>query len=210
MEQFTRSPRREPTTLTKDKSDLTRQENSEYSVSRRRFLTLGSIAALAGIFPCKAFGAPSGLSQPERSLAFYNTHTGEQLRTVYWEQGNYLRDSLGAINHILRDFRTNEIKDIDTGLLDLLFAIHNELETQQPFHIISGYRSADTNAFLRDHSTGVAEHSLHLVGKAIDIRTPGRDLRVLHKTAVALKGGGVGFYPKSDFVHVDVGRVRYW
>ncbi len=160
--------------------------------------------------PGKAFASLSGLSQPERSLAFYNTHTGEQLKTVYWEQGNYLKQSLEDINFILRDFRTNQIKDIDTGLLDLLFAIRNKLETQQPFHIISGYRSPDTNAFLRAHSTDVAEHSLHLVGQAIDIRTPGRDLRVLHKTAIALKGGGVGFYPKSDFVHVDVGRVRYW
>jgi len=197
-------------TLTQDKNDLLRHENSESSISRRRFLTLGSIAALAGIFPCKVFGSPVGISQPERSLAFYNTHTGEQLRTVYWVQGNYLEDSLGEINHILRDHLTNEIKDIDTRLLDLLFAIGNELETQQPFQVISGYRSPETNAFLRAHSTGVAEHSLHLVGKAIDIRAPGRDLRVLQKTAVALKGGGVGYYPKSDFVHVDVGRVRYW
>ncbi len=193
-----------------DNSDTLHQQNSEYSISRRRFLTLGSIAALAGVFPGKVFGSVSELSQPERSLAFYNTHTGEQLRTVYWEQGNYIGESLGAINHILRDFRTNEIKDIDTKLLDLLFAIRNKLETQQPFHIISGYRSPETNALLRAHGTGIAEHSLHLVGQAIDIRTPGRDLRALHKTAVALKAGGVGFYPKSDFVHVDVGRVRYW
>jgi uncharacterized protein YcbK (DUF882 family) len=197
-------------TLTQDKNYLLQQKNSEVSISRRRLLTLGGIAVIAGIFPRRVFGSPTGMSQPERSLAFYNTHTGEQLRAVYWEQGSYLEDSLGEINHILRDYRTNEIKNIDTGLLDLLFAIRNELETQQPFHVISGYRSPDTNAFLRAHSPGVAEHSLHLVGQAIDIRTPGRDLRVLHKTAVALKGGGVGYYPKSDFVHVDVGRVRYW
>lgn len=197
-------------TLTQDKNYLLQQKNSDVSISRRRLLTLGGIAVIAGIFPHRVFGSPTGISQPERSLAFYNTHTGEQLRAVYWEQGSYLEDSLGEINHILRDHLTNEIKNIDTGLLDLLFAIRNELETQQPFHVISGYRSPDTNAFLRAHSTGVAEHSLHLVGQAIDIRTPGRDLRVLHKTAVALKGGGVGYYPKSDFVHVDVGRVRYW
>jgi uncharacterized protein YcbK (DUF882 family) len=197
-------------TLTQDKNYLLQQRNSEIAISRRRFLAVGSIAALAGIFPRKVFGSPAGISQPERSLAFYNTHTGEQLRSVYWVQGNYLEDSLGEINHILRDHRTNEIKNIDTGLLDLLFAIGNELEARQPFHVISGYRSPDTNAFLRAHSAGIAEHSLHLVGKAIDIRTPGRELRALHKTAVALKGGGVGYYPKSDFVHVDVGRVRYW
>jgi uncharacterized protein YcbK (DUF882 family) len=196
--------------LTHGKNALPQQRNRESSISRRRFLTLGSVAALTGFVPRKVFASAAGLSQPERSLAFYNTHTGEQLKTVYWVQGNYIKDSLGEINHILRDYRTNEIKTIDTRLLNLLFAIRNELETQQPFEVISGYRSPETNAFLRAHSSGVAEHSLHLVGKAIDIRTPGRDLRVLQKTAVALKGGGVGYYPKSDFVHVDVGRVRYW
>jgi len=196
--------------MTQNKAYLFQRQKNESSISRRRFLTLGSIAALAGVFPRGVFGSPVDISQPERSLAFYNTHTGEQLKTVYWVQGNYLEDSLGEINFILRDYRTNEIKNIDTRLLDLLFAIRNELETQQPFQVISGYRSPETNAFLRAHSSGIAEHSLHLVGKAIDIRTPGRDLRVLQKTAVALKGGGVGYYPKSDFVHVDVGRVRYW
>ena len=196
--------------LTQDKNDLPHQQKNESSISRRRFLTLGSIAALGGMFPCKVFASSTGMSLPERSLAFYNTHTGEQLKTVYWVQGNYIEDSLGEINHILRDPLNNEIKNIDTGLLDLLFALRNKLETEQPFDVISGYRSPKTNAFLRAHSAGVAEHSLHLVGKAIDIRTPGRDLAALRKTAVALKSGGVGYYPKSDFVHVDVGRVRYW
>jgi len=184
--------------------------HSEVSVSRRRFLAWGGTAALAAIFPGKAFAAREMMRQPERSLAFYNTHTSEKLRTVYWAQGNYIQESLGEINRILRDHRTNEIKEIDAGLLDLLFALDSELETRQPFDVISGYRSPETNAFLRAHSTGIAEHSLHLVGQAIDIRVPGRELRSVHKTAVALKRGGVGYYPKSDFVHVDVGRVRYW
>jgi uncharacterized protein YcbK (DUF882 family) len=194
---------------THDKNQLA-HPHSELSVSRRRFLALGGTAALAVILPNRAFASPELMRQPERSLAFYNTHTGEQLRTVYWVQGNYIQESLGEINHILRDHRTNEIKDIDAALLDLLFALDSDLETRQPFDVISGYRSPDTNAFLRAHSTGIAEHSLHLVGKAIDIRIPGRELRSVHKTAVALKRGGVGYYPKSDFVHVDVGRVRYW
>jgi uncharacterized protein YcbK (DUF882 family) len=193
-----------------EKSCLRQPQNSGMAISRRRFLVLGGAAALAGILPRWAFGSPALPAQPERFLAFYNTHTGEQLRTVYWLQGNYVQESLGEINHILRDHRTNEIKEIDPALLDLLFALDNQLETQQPFHVISGYRSPDTNAFLRAHSTGIAENSLHLVGQAIDIRIPGRELKLLHKTAVALKGGGVGYYPKSDFVHVDVGRVRYW
>jgi uncharacterized protein YcbK (DUF882 family) len=176
-------------------------------MSRRRFLALGSIAALGGIFPRLAFCYSANA---ERSLAFYNTHTEERLKVVYWMQGSYVSESLTEIDHILRDHRTDQIKSIDKELLDLLFALRTELNTNQPFHIISGYRSPQTNAFLHRNSSGVVENSLHLVGKAIDIRTPGRSLSVLRNAAVALKGGGVGYYPKSDFVHVDVGRVRYW
>ena len=178
--------------------------------SRRTFFKLGAIAAATAILPRAAFGSGARMSVAEKSLAFYNTHTGEKLKAIYWAEGEYFPDSLREINHILRDPRNNEVHDIDTQLLDLLFAIRQEIDTSQPFHVISGYRSAETNAFLRAHSTGVAENSLHLVGKAIDIRSPGRDLRNLHKVATALKAGGVGYYPKSDFVHVDVGRVRYW
>lgn len=180
------------------------------NMNRRRFLKLGTMAALAGIVPQSAFGSTARAAQPERSLAFYNTHTSEQLKTVYWAQGSYIPESLGEINHILRDFRTNEVLNIDTRLLDLLFALRNELDTNQPFHIISGYRSAQTNAFLRAHTSGVAQNSLHVVGEAIDIRTPGRALPVLRNAALSLKSGGVGYYPKSNFVHVDVGRVRHW
>jgi uncharacterized protein YcbK (DUF882 family) len=178
--------------------------------SRRTFFKLGAIAAATAILPRAAFGSGARMSVAEKSLAFYNTHTGEKLKAIYWAEGEYFPDSLREINHILRDPRNNEVHDIDTQLLDLLFAIRQEIDTSQPFHVISGYRSVETNAFLRAHSTGVAENSLHLVGKAIDIRSPGRDLRNLQKVATALKAGGVGYYPKSDFVHVDVGRVRYW
>lgn len=179
-------------------------------MSRRALVKLGALAAAAAILPRSAFGSNPSPSVAEKSLAFYNTHTGENLKTVYWAEGHYLGQSLREINHILRDPRNDEVHDIDTGLLDLLFAIRKQIETNQPFHVISGYRSAATNEFLRAHTTGVAEHSLHLVGQAIDIRSPGRELRTLQKVAVALKGGGVGYYPKSDFVHVDIGRVRYW
>ena len=179
-------------------------------MSRRRFLALGSIAALGGIFPRRALSSPLNAGHPERSLAFYNTHTSERLKVVYWVQGQYLTESLAEINYILRDHRTDQIKSIDRELLDLLFALRTELAINQPFHIISGYRSPQTNAFLHTNSSGVAENSLHLVGKAIDIRTRARSLNLLRNAAVALKGGGVGYYPRSDFVHIDVGRVRYW
>jgi len=182
----------------------------EVHVSRRRFVKHGTLAAVAAILPRSVFGSTTSTSVAEKSLAFYSMHTGEKLKAVYWTEGNYLADSLREINHLLRDPRNNEVHDIDTRLLDLLFAIRQEIDTNQPFHVISGYRSADTNAFLRAHTTGVAENSLHLSGKAIDIRSPGRELRHLQKAAIALRGGGVGYYPKLDFVHVDIGRVRYW
>jgi uncharacterized protein YcbK (DUF882 family) len=179
-------------------------------IGRRKVLKLGVLTALTGISPQTVFGSSAGVSPPERSLAFYNTHTGERLKTVYWVEGKYLSESLGEINYILRDHRTDAIKEIDARLLDLLFAIRNTLSTNESFHIISGYRSVETNGFLRAQSSAVAVNSLHLHGKAIDVRVPGRALPVLRNVAMTLKGGGVGYYPKSDFVHVDVGRLRYW
>jgi len=179
-------------------------------MTRRTFVKLGTLAAVAGLLPRAVFGSSKHLSAEERSLAFYNTHTGEKLKSIYWAEGNYVDGSLRQISYILRDPRSDEVHDIHTRLLDLLFSVRKEIETNEPFHVISGYRSARTNALLRAHSTGVAENSLHLVGQAIDIRLPGRETRILQKAAIALKGGGVGYYPKSDFVHVDIGRVRYW
>ena len=179
----------------------------ERTISRRRFLRMGMLATVAGISPRLAFGESRC---PERLLAFYNTHTGENLKTVYWFNGNYLPEGLKEIDLILRDHRTGEIKNIDPRLLDLLFALHGELGPSEPFHIISGYRSAATNALLRSISDGIATNSLHLDGKAADIRVPGVALSTLREVAVTLQGGGVGYYPRSDFVHVDIGRVRYW
>jgi uncharacterized protein YcbK (DUF882 family) len=184
---------------------------SDSPLDRRSFLKLGAaaakvgaVAALAG--PSFALAAPEA---PERALSFYNLHTSEKLKVVYWAQGAYIPDSLAEINHLLRDHRTGAVHEIDRRLLDLLSGIRTRLETTQPFEIISGYRSPATNAALRSHSSGVASQSLHLKGMAADIRVSGRDLALLRKVAVAMQSGGVGYYP-SQFVHVDVGRVRTW
>jgi len=179
-------------------------------LSRRRFLTAAATAAVASVLPRPLYSSTREITGPERSLVFYNTHTGEQLSTVYWLEGRYIPESLKDIDHILRDHLTDEVINIDKRLLDLLFAIRTKLETHQPFHIISGYRSAETNALLRSHNSGVAKNSLHMFGEAIDVRVPGRALRTFRRVAIGLKAGGVGYYPQSDFVHVDVGRVRYW
>ncbi len=147
---------------------------------------------------------------PERRLTFFNTHTGERLETCYCRAGRYDPSSLKDINHILRDHRTGEVGAIATDLLDLLHRLRLRVETAQPFHIISGYRSAETNAVLHSKSRGVASQSLHMVGQAIDIRMPGIRTGELKTLALELAAGGVGYYPQPDFVHVDIGRVRSW
>jgi uncharacterized protein YcbK (DUF882 family) len=178
-------------------------------VARRAFLKAG-VALLAAGVTSRAFAtAPSALA-PERKLDFYNTHTGEQLSAVYWADGAYQSEGLADIYHVLRDYRTGDISPISTRLLDLLHSLSTSLDARQPFHIISGYRSPATNAKLAEMSDGVAKHSLHMEGLAIDIRLPGRELAEVRRAAIAMGYGGVGYYPASDFVHVDVGRVRTW
>jgi len=180
------------------------------SLSRRHLLKFGSVIAATALIPGAAVAALQIPYPPERMLKFYNLHTGESLSTVYCEKGCYVEGALKEVNYILRDFRANEIKPIDPRLLDLLYSLNRRLYTQEPFNIISGYRSPATNAMLAAHSEGVARHSLHIEGKAADIRVPGRRLWEVWRAAIDLWSGGVGFYPRSDFVHVDVGRARFW
>jgi uncharacterized protein YcbK (DUF882 family) len=187
-------------------------QRREHRVGRRGFLGLGVAAAAAALSPTRV-AAASINGAAERSLSFFHTHTGERLSCVYCLGGDYRARALEDINFILRDFRANEVKPIDPQLLDLLHELHGVLEVDQPFHIISGYRSPATNAMLRARGgaqSGVASGSLHMVGKAIDIRIPGVALDRLRQAARSLKRGGVGYYPSSNFVHVDTGRVRYW
>jgi uncharacterized protein YcbK (DUF882 family) len=182
------------------------------TLDRRSFLKAGAIALITAPALAEAAAAqPSALKNlNERALSFHNLHTGESLKTVYWQTGAYLPSSLADINRVLRDHRTDERHDIDTQLLDLLCDLRLRLDTRESLQIISGYRSPATNAMLHANSDGVATRSLHMDGKAVDIRIHGRALSLLRKTALAMKAGGVGYYPSSDFVHVDVGRVRSW
>ncbi len=140
-----------------------------------------------------------------------NTHTGEQLKkVVYWEKGIYIPDALSDINYILRDHRADEVHSIDPMTIDLMAAISRQLGASRPFEIISGYRSPKTNALLARKSSGVAKKSYHMQGKAVDLRLPGVPLKTVRKAALNLRMGGVGYYPKSNFVHIDSGRVRSW
>jgi uncharacterized protein YcbK (DUF882 family) len=181
---------------------------SDRRLGRRRLLGLGLAAAATGLAPARSWAALQPAS--DRSLSFFNTHTNETLTATYWRNGTVDRGALHDINFILRDFRAREVFPIDMKLLDLLSELHQRTGTRQPFQVISGYRSPRTNAMLAAESSGVATRSLHMDGKAIDIRLADVDLRKLHATAVAMKLGGVGMYPQSNFVHVDTGRVRYW
>lgn len=161
-------------------------------------------------FSLVALAAAEDTPPDRRSLSFVHTHTGETLSTVYFQNGNYLAPSLEHINHLLRDFRTNEVHSIDPGLLDILFDLQAGTHHPGPFEVISGYRSPQTNAGLRRQSSAVAEHSLHMEGRAIDVRLRGFPTARLREVAIVLHRGGVGYYAASDFVHVDNGRVRIW
>ncbi|PKO73126.1 MAG: Twin-arginine translocation pathway signal [Betaproteobacteria bacterium HGW-Betaproteobacteria-17] len=174
--------------------------------NRRKFLKLGMLAAA---LPLPAF-ASQGLFEPERRLGFHSLHTGEKAELPYWIEGEYVPESLAEINHVLRDHRTGEVAAIDTQLLDLLHRVSAAVGASRPFQVISGYRSPASNQMLAKNSSGVATRSLHMQGKAIDARLPGIALADLRNAGLMLRGGGVGYYPGSDFVHLDVGRVRSW
>jgi uncharacterized protein YcbK (DUF882 family) len=177
-------------------------------LDRRRFLGIAGAAAIAG-WSLPAEATVLFPSDP-RALSFDNLHTGERLQTVYWERGRYIPDAVRQIEWLLRDFRADEAHAIDLRLLDLLAALHARLETREPFAVISGYRSPATNAMLASMHDGVAQNSFHMKGRAIDIRVPGRQLRYLRAAALSLRRGGVGYYPHSDFIHVDTGPIRTW
>ncbi len=145
-----------------------------------------------------------------KMLAFHNTHTGDRLNLTYFEQGRYIKDALHEINHLFRDYHDGSIHPIDPALLDQLYDLKHTLEVRKPFHIVSGYRSPSTNADLRKHSDGVAKNSLHMQGRAIDIRIEGLDTTRIRDAALAMHRGGVGYYAKSDFVHLDTGSIRTW
>jgi uncharacterized protein YcbK (DUF882 family) len=190
---------------------LVKMRNADSAqLSRRSFCALGALAAASALVPKPVMAAATA---GNRELSFFNTHTGETLTSLYCCAERYEPVALAKINHILRDHRANEAKEIDVHLLDLLHKLGGTLQTSKPYHVISGYRSPSTNATLRTQGgahTGVASKSLHMVGKAIDIRVPDVPLKELRSAAVSLKAGGVGYYPDLNFVHVDVGRVRYW
>jgi uncharacterized protein YcbK (DUF882 family) len=186
--------------------------NSHQHHPQRRFFLrrVAQAAAVAAGAPLAARAALAP-SADARRLAFDHTHTGERLEIVYAMGGEYLPQALATLNRFLRDHYTGEVGTIDPHLFDLLHGVQRELGAGQAFQVISGYRCPATNATLKaTRGGGVASHSLHMDGKAIDVRLPGIALGDLRDAALSLRGGGVGYYQREQFVHVDTGRVRRW
>lgn len=178
-------------------------------IDRRQFLSFATAAVATSLFAAPAIARPS-IRKPERSISFYNIHTGESANGVYWAEGRYDRRALSSIYRVLRDHRTDQVHAIDVDVIDLLHRLRSRVGLSRPFHVISGYRSPESNAMLASMSDGVASHSLHMQGKAVDIRVEHMSPVTLGRTAKSLKGGGVGIYRSSNFVHVDCGKVRTW
>jgi uncharacterized protein YcbK (DUF882 family) len=206
--------------ITTAQSQAIQDQNNQFDAAidtaidtgRRQFLR-GALTTTVGATVLLAAPGTIAMQRPigERVLAFRNLHTMEKTKVAYWENGDYLFDAIDEINHVLRDHRTGEVALIDLNLLDQLYVLQNTLENNHTFEVISGYRSPKTNRMLRKQdSDGVAKKSYHMKGMAIDVRLPGTELANLRKAAMHNKIGGVGFYPKSNFVHLDTGRVRSW
>jgi len=179
-------------------------------LARRELLRtgLGLAAAASATFTLPALAQADAYGA--RKLGFKHLHTGETLDVAYWENGAYVPGALTQVNYLLRDWRTGDVHVIQPRLLDLLTALRTRLGQTERFEVICGYRSPVTNEMLHERSSEVATHSLHMVGEAIDIHLPGVELANLRDAAMSLGLGGVGYYPASDFVHVDIGRVRRW
>ncbi len=178
-------------------------------ITRRRFLHTAAATTVAGT---AALFSPPGFARnaPDRVLTMHNLHTGERVRATYWAEGHYVGEELAALDHFMRDFRRHTQVRIDRQLYDLLHVLQRQVGHRGTYELISGYRSPATNAMLRRTTNGVAKHSMHTLGKAADIRLPGVELKHLRRAALSLHAGGVGYYPHSDFIHVDTGRPRHW
>jgi uncharacterized protein YcbK (DUF882 family) len=177
-------------------------------LSRRRFLKLVPAGMSFGLMPRPVRGYQADTA--ERSLSLYNYHTGEQSKNIYWADGDYIPEVLQQFNNLLRDHRANETTEIDPKLFDFLYTIGQKIESRHPFHIVSAYRCPETNARLRRRRKGVSKNSFHMYGKAVDLYVPGYKLGSVRRAALTLRCGGVGYYPRSKFIHLDTGPVRSW
>ncbi|ETW14154.1 hypothetical protein ATO8_04651 [Roseivivax marinus] len=180
------------------------------SMTRRGLLTA---FAATTITAAPTFANAAGLLRGGgdiRRLKMYSGRTGEKIDMIYWVEGEYISDAVKEITYFMRDWRNDQVKNIDLRTIDIMAACHNLLDCSEPYMLISGYRSPETNAMLRARSSGVAKRSRHLVGEAADLRLSSRSVNQMAKAALSCNGGGVGRYSSSNFVHMDCGPVRTW
>jgi uncharacterized protein YcbK (DUF882 family) len=173
---------------------------------------LGAFAATA-LVAAPTFSNAAGFlrgSGDIRRIRMYSGRTGERLDTIYWIEGNYIKDAVDEINFFMRDWRTDGVKSMDTRTIDIMAAAHHLMDVDEPYMLLSGYRSAQTNALLRSRSRNVAKNSLHIKGQAADLRLSSRSTSQMARAAAACQAGGVGKYSGSNFVHMDCGPVRIW
>ena len=185
---------------------------TERNTGLTRRAVIGAFAATAiGAAPnfANAFGFLRGGGDVRR-IAMTSPRTGERIDTIYWIDGRYIDEALSEISHFMRDWRNDKARQIDPRAIDVMAAAHNLLDVTEPYMLLSGYRSPDTNAMLRNRSRNVARNSLHMRGQAADLRLTSRSVSQLARAAIACRGGGVGKYSRSDFVHMDCGDVRSW
>lgn len=178
---------------------------------RRNFLKMGIAGVVAGIVPfISAKSVLAANNYDTWKISFRHTHTGESFSGVYRVGNKYLPEAFERLSYVLRDFRTNEVFPMDPHVIDILSVIQRKTGSSEPMETLSGYRSPKTNAMLRGNSSGVASNSFHMYGQAIDMRIPGYRTSMVRNVAKSLEAGGVGYYPRSNFVHVDTGKVRDW
>ena len=180
-------------------------------IDRRNILKMGMVGVLGAVVPLMpARSAKAAANFASWRVAFRHAHTGESFSGVYRVGDKYLPEAFERLNYVLRDHRSHEVFPMDPRVIDLMSIVQQKMRADKPMHVLSGYRSPGTNAKLRRASSGVAKNSLHMYGQALDIRQPDAGSGKLRKVALGLKAGGVGYYPRSNFVHIDTGAVRSW
>jgi len=183
---------------------------SSAGITRRALL--GAFAATA-LTAAPTFSNAAGFLRGGgdiRRIKMYSGRTGERIDMIYWIEGKYIKDAVKEVNYFMRDWRTDGVKNMDLRTIDIMAAAHNLMDASEPYMLLSGYRSPKTNAMLRSRSRGVAKNSLHMRGQAADLRLGSRSVSQMARAAIACRGGGVGKYPGSNFVHMDCGDVRSW
>ncbi|MFB2593471.1 YcbK family protein [Paracoccus sp. p4-l81] len=180
------------------------------SLSRRGLMGIFAATMVAAApTATNAFGILRGAGDIRR-IRMYSGRTGESIDTIYWIEGKYVKEALNEINYFMRDWRNNQVKGIDPRTVDIAAASHRLMGTNEPYMMLSGYRSPQTNSMLRSQMRGVARNSLHIRGQAADLRLKSRSVNQIYRAAASCNAGGVGKYSGSNFVHMDCGPIRHW